>query len=76
MDKKQNSRVIWKFYLFPTDWRLIFRIIAVLVSWYINNSIVWGILHYCFGWAYLVYVILTGGFSDGGLGEIMKYYLG
>ena len=76
MSDKEKNKLIWTYHLFPVDWRLVFRVIAVLVSWYFNHSIFWGIFHYLFGWVYLVYVILTGGFSDGGLGEIMKYYLG
>jgi len=74
MKNKENNKTIWVYPFFPVDWRLLFRVIAVLVSWYFNHSIFWGIIHYLFGWTYLVYVILTNGFSDGGLGEIIKYY--
>lgn len=66
----------WTLSLVPMDWRLIFRLMALIVSWYFNHSIGWAILHYFFGWYYLIYIILTGGFADGGLNEIIRYYFG
>lgn len=73
---KEEKEYKWTIHLIPMDWRLVFRVIALLVSWYMNHSIGWAILHYFFGWLYLVYIILTGGFADGGLSEIIKYYFG
>ena len=35
-----------KYYLIPGDWRLVFKIIAMLVSWYFNKSLFWLIIHY------------------------------
>lgn len=66
----------WTLSLVPMDWRLIFRLMGLIVSWYFNHSIGWAILHYFFGWYYLIYTILTGGFADGGLNEIIRYYFG
>ena len=34
-------------------------IIAVLTSWERNKSILWAILHAIFGWAYVIYFVLT-----------------
>jgi len=63
-----------KYYLIPPDWRLLFKIVAILVSWYFNKSVLWLIVHYFFGWVYLVYIILTGGFTNGGFSDIVNYY--
>lgn len=72
MDSKNKNIIVYQ--LLPTDWRLVFRIVAVLVSWFYNQSLLWGIIHYFLGWVYIVYLILSGDFSNGGLGEVIKYY--
>jgi len=33
-------------------------IIAVAVSWSLNHSIIWAILHGLFGWFYVVYYLI------------------
>ena len=33
--------------------------LAVVCSWQRNRSILWGILHGVFGWAYVIYFALT-----------------
>ena len=48
--------------------------VSVMVSWYFNKSIGWAILHYIFGWVYLLYSLLQGRFADGGFMEIMESY--
>jgi len=63
-----------KYYLIPGDWRLVFKIIAMLVSWYFNKSVWWLMVHYLLGWIYLIYIILIGGFSDGGFNDIINHY--
>jgi hypothetical protein len=63
-----------KYYLIPGDWRLPLKIVAMLVSWCLNKSVLWLIVHYLFGWIYLVYIILMGGFVDGGFKDIINYY--
>jgi hypothetical protein len=75
MEEEKDYQAL-KYHLFPTDYRLLFRIFAVFVSWYYNGSVLWGLLHFFFGWIYLVYVMMMGGFSEGGLGDIIKYYIG
>lgn len=72
MSKKTEYK--YTFHLFPMDWRLLFRVVAVMISWYFNKSIGWAVLHYIFGWMYVLYVLLTGGFADGNLGEIIRHY--
>jgi len=39
--------------------------IAVAISWSLNKSIIWAILHGFFGWFYVIYYALTrpGGIS-------------
>lgn len=33
--------------------------IAVVLSWHINKSILWCIIHGCFSWFYVIYYALT-----------------
>ena len=75
MEEEKEIRTIAKYHLFPTDYRLLFRIFALFVSWYYNESVIWGLIHFFFGWIYLVYVMVMGGFSEGGLGDIINYYI-
>lgn len=39
--------------------------IAVAISWSLNQSVVWAIIHGFFGWFYVIYHVLTrpGGIS-------------
>jgi hypothetical protein len=34
-------------------------IIAIIVSWHRNQSILWCIVHGIFGWLYVIYYVLT-----------------
>jgi hypothetical protein len=52
----------------------IINILAVMVSWYFNHSILWAIFAYMFGMIYMLYSLLTGRFADGGFMEIMNSY--
>jgi hypothetical protein len=63
-----------RYYLVPGDWRMGYKVIALLVSWYFNKSLLWLVIHYLFGWMYLVYVLLMGGFSNGNVGNMINYY--
>jgi len=49
-------------------------IVAVLVSWYENESVLWAIVHGIFSGIYLIYKILIGDFSNGRFSQIMKSY--
>ena len=33
-------------------------ILALLFSWFVNGSVVWGILHFCFGWFYVIWSLI------------------
>jgi len=35
--------------------------LAIVISWSINHSILWAVLHGIFGWFYVIYYILTRG---------------
>lgn len=35
--------------------------IAVVISWSINKSVLWAIIHGCFSWGYVVYYAMEGG---------------
>ena len=50
--RKDNARKVTVFLGYGS-------ITAVMVSWYINKSILWALLHMLFGWYYVIYA-LTG----------------
>lgn len=33
-------------------------ILAIVLSWSVNHSILWAIIHSIFGWAYVIYYVL------------------
>ena len=33
--------------------------IAVAISWSMNNSVLWAIIHGLFGWLYVIYHVIT-----------------
>jgi len=72
---EEEKKEIIRFHLVPTDYRLIFRVIALFISWYYNKSIIWGILHFFLGWIYIIYVLFMGGFDEGRLNNIINYYI-
>jgi len=37
------------------------NVIAIIISWGINHSILWAIIHGFFGWFYVIYYLLGGG---------------
>lgn len=53
---------------------LAIRVLAVLVSWHLNKSVLWAIVHYIFGVWYLIYELLQGTFADGNFMKIMESY--
>ena len=53
---------------------LLFGLLAAMVSWYFNKSILWAIFHFIFSWIYLVYCVLALRFADGGFMEIINHY--
>jgi hypothetical protein len=63
-----------RYYLLPGDWRMVYKVLAILVSWYFNKSLLWLVIHYLFGWVYLVYILLMGGFSNDGITDIINFY--
>lgn len=50
------------------------RILALLVSWYYNSSILWAILHFIIGPFYIIYSLLMGRFIDNNLLTIINSY--
>ena len=36
-------------------------VIAIVLSWSANHSVLWCILHGIFGWFYIIYYVLGGG---------------
>ena len=53
---------------------LCIRILAVMVSYYFNASIVWAIIHYILGPIYLLYCLLLGRFAEGRFMDIINQY--
>lgn len=37
------------------------NVVAAILSWVTNHSIVWCIVHCFFGWFYIIYYLLGGG---------------
>jgi hypothetical protein len=71
-DTKRKSTIID---IFPTNWiSTTVSVLSAMVSWYFNKSIGWAILHFLFGWIYLLYSLLLGRFADGGFMEIINSY--
>jgi len=69
---KQLARVVNPF----NSWfKLAINILAVMVSYYFNKSILWAIFHYMFGGLYLIYSLVIGRFSDGGFMDIINSYI-
>jgi hypothetical protein len=68
-----QKTVVQRVYTNPLS--IIVSILAVMVSWYFNKSILWAIFHYMFGWIYMIYSLLIGRFADGGFMEIINSYL-
>ena len=72
----EEKKEIYRFHLLPTDYRLIFRVLAMFVSWYFNKSVLLALVHFFLGWLYLAYVLFMGGFSYGMMGEMIQFYIG
>ncbi len=34
-------------------------VLAMIISWSVNKSILWAIIHGLFGWLYIIYYVLT-----------------
>lgn len=34
-------------------------VLAIIISWSVNKSILWAIIHGMFGWLYVIYYVLT-----------------
>lgn len=51
------------------------RVLAVLVSWYYNSSILWAIFHFIIGPFYVIYSLLMGRFVDGNTATIINSYI-
>ena len=73
---EEEKKNIVKSHLIPTDYRLIFRVLAMFVSWYFNKSVFLGIFHFLLGWVYLAYVLFLEGFNNGKMGKMVEFYLG
>lgn len=37
------------------------QVIAVVLSWGVNHSVLWAIVHFLFGWLYVIYYMLGFG---------------
>ena len=49
-------------------------ILAIMVSWFYNHSILWALFHGMIGWIYLVYSLIIGRFADGNFMNIINHY--
>ena len=53
----------------------ILSVLALLVSWYLNKSILWGIFHWIFAGPYLLYCLLKQRFANAAWFDMIEYYL-
>jgi hypothetical protein len=53
---------------------VLFTVVAVLISWFINKSIFWAIVHGIFGLWYILYAIITGDLSNGVGQQMINHY--
>jgi hypothetical protein len=60
--------------VYKNPFTIIASIFAVMCSWYFNQSVLWAIFHFIFGWLYLLYCLILGRFADGGFMEIINHY--
>lgn len=81
LDKVKMNKISNSVFVSALSGKLIFgrtipiiNIFSLLVSWYVNKSIFWGIFHYIFGFWYLIYSLLMQRFNDGGIMDIINYY--
>lgn len=37
------------------------NVVAAVLSWTVNHSVLWAIIHCFFGWFYIIYYLLGGG---------------
>ena len=71
----QTIKIYNKFSLPINVWvRLAINILAVMVSWFYNKSILWAIFHFFFGAMYLIYRLIIGSFRDGNFMYIINSY--
>lgn len=61
--------------VYTNPFSIIISIIAVMVSWFFNHSILWAIFHYIFAIPYLIYCLIIGRFADGGFMAIINSYI-
>jgi len=49
-------------------------VFALMVSWFLNKSVLWALFHGIFSVIYLIYAVFMGYFSNGNLQNIINYY--
>jgi len=75
MITEEQKKDLIRYHILPTDYRLIFRLLSLFISWYFNKSILLGLFHFFLGWVYIIYVLLSDKLSNGNLGKIVEFYL-
>lgn len=61
--------------LLPTGvWRFLFKLVAIMVTWFFHKSVFMAILVYFFPLPYLAYILLSRGFANGTFMKMITYY--
>jgi hypothetical protein len=72
--RKQGTTIVSHKILPKQTWKFIFKLAAVMVSWFFNKSIFMAIIAYLFPILYLAYILLSRGFANGTFMNIVNYY--
>lgn len=71
---KENTKTYTVRTYIRSPFTIFINIFALMVSWFYNHSILWGIFHFIFGFIYLIYCLIIGRFADGKFMEIIHHY--
>ena len=54
---------------------ILINLLAVVISWFFNKSVLWAIFHFFTGWMYLLYCLLSMKFANGMFLEILQSFI-
>jgi len=60
--------------VYSNPFSILLTVLALMVSWFLNHSIIWIIVHGILAIPYLIYCLLLGRFADGQFMVIITSY--